>query len=416
MTELSRPLHVVFVTPKNPQSATSRYRCHHFAEALSPDARVSIHSVTDARFSLDAPDVVVLHRLRYHGEANRVLSAARAVGAVTVASVDDLIFSPEYAFQVGFTSPPDDPAFYRYHRAELDDHLRTMRECDVVITSTEFLANEARTALAAQPDKPVYCLRNFLNAEMIALADAAHELRNRRLATTPAARTIAYLSGSPTHDVDFAEIAQTLARVMTKHEETRLLLVGTVTLPAVLEPFASAGRVRRHPFVPWRDLFGLTAQADITLAPLDASRLFNHAKSEIKALEAGLIGVPTVATHTEGTSEASVGVPCRAATEWEATLTRLIEGDAAEAGDAARVWVQAHGTVTAHRERVASVFAEISVRKSGTVTNRSAAVTRPWRERLMERLRDMEANYFKRRMKLQRHWRLLEGEIKKGNR
>jgi hypothetical protein len=34
----------------------------------------------------------------------------------------------------------------------------------------------------------------------------------------------------------------------------------------------------------------------------------------------------------------------------------------------------------------------------------------------MERLREMEANYFKRRMKLERHWRLLEGEIKKGNR
>lgn len=411
MTKLSRPLHVVFVTPKNPQSATSRYRCHHFAEALAPDASVSVYAVTDNRFILSAPDVVVLHRLRYHGEADRVLKAARAVGAVTVASIDDLIFSPEYAFQVGFNSPPDDPAFYRYHRAELDDHLRTMQECDAVITSTEFLAKEARIALTDA--KQVYCLRNFLNSEMVSLADAAHELRIRRLATKPAAKTLAYLSGSPTHDVDFAEIASPLARVMTKHEEMRLLLVGTVTLPLALQPFADAGRVRRHPFVPWRDLFALTAQADITLAPLDASRLFNHAKSEIKALEAGLVGVPTIATHTEGASEASVGIPCRTITDWETELTRLIQGDALEAGNTAREWVGSHATVTSHREHIASVFTEIAALKTSTTTANTATVTRPWRERLMERLREMEATHFKRKLKLQRHWRLLESELKK---
>jgi hypothetical protein len=121
---------------------------------------------------------------------------------------------------------------------------------------------------------------------MVALADAAHELRTRRLATNPRHETLAYLSGSPDPRRRFRRDRPTLARVMTKHEETRLLLVGTVSLPPVLEPFRGGGRVRRHPFVPWRDLFALTAQADMTLAPLDASRLFNHAKSEIKALEA----------------------------------------------------------------------------------------------------------------------------------
>ncbi|MBC8138907.1 MAG: glycosyltransferase [Fibrella sp.] len=414
MTELSRPLHVVFVTPKNPQSATSRYRCHHVAEALATsNVRVAVHAITDTHFTFPAPDIVVLHRLRYHGEADRVLKAARAVGATTVASVDDLIFSPEYAFQVGFNSPPDDPAFYHYHRAEGDDHLRTMRECNAVITSTDFLASEARIALA--DTKPVYCLRNFLNAEMVALADAAHELRIRRLATNPAAKTLAYLSGSPTHDVDFAEIASSLARVMEEHEETRLLLVGTVTLPPSLERFADAGRVRRHPFVPWRDLFALTAQADVTLAPLDASRLFNHAKSEIKALEAGLIGVPTVATHIEGAGEANIGISCRTTADWGNALARIVEGDAEVAGDAAREWVREHGTLTAHRGRIATVFAEIAARKSKS-GNVSATVTRPWRERLTERLREMEATYFKRRLKLQRHWRLLEAELKKGSR
>ena len=412
MTESTRPLHVQFVTPKGIQSATSRYRCHHLAEtlALSPGVRVSVHAVTDNRFVLSAPDIVVLHRLRYHGEADRVLAAARAVGAITVASVDDLIFSPEYAFQVGFTSPPDDPAFYRYHRAESDDHLRTMRECDAVITSTEFLAREARIALG--DTKPVHCLRNFLSAEMVTLAEAAHKLRSRRLALNSPIKTLAYLSGSPTHDVDFAGIAPILARILAKHEESQLVLVGTVKLPRVLNEFAEAGRVRRHPFVPWRDLFALTAQADITLAPLDSSRLFNHAKSEIKALEAGLIGVPTVASHTLGVSEAKVGLSCRSTHDWETTLDRLIESDAVAAGTTAREWVRAQATVTTFREPVSSLFFEIAAYRK---TNGSGEVTviRPWRERVTEALRDAESKWFLRKLRLQRHWRLLESDLRK---
>ena len=410
MSLSNRPLHVHFVTPKNAQSATSRYRCHHFAEALSPAVRVLVSAVTDPRIVFDAPDVVVLHRLRYGGEAGRVIAAARRVGAVVVASVDDLIFSPEYAFQVGLTSPPDDSAFFAYHRAEADDHLRTLQACDAAITSTEFLANEARIALADA--KPVYCLRNFLNAEMAMLGSNAHGLRLRRLATNPATRTFAYLSGSPTHDVDFAEIAPVLASVMNEQAQTRLLLVGTLTLPPMLQPLADAGRVRRHPFVPWRDLFALTAQADVTLAPLDASRLFNHAKSEIKALEAAAVGVPTVATLTKGASEADIGMHCRTATDWHDALTRFANADTQRTDEEALQWIHDHGTVAAHRQTALSTFAEIAGLKTGATTG-TATVTRPWRERVMESLRGAETAWFGRGLKWERHVRLLKAELRK---
>lgn len=398
-----RPLSIHFVTPKNAQSATSRYRVWHFAEALSPEFTVSVNEITENRFVFDAPDIVVLHRLRYHGEADRVLAAARQVGAVTVASVDDLIFSPEYAFQAGLTSPPDDPAFYRYHRAEADDHLRTLTECDAVITSTDFLANEARIAVGNA--KPVFCLRNFLNVEMVKLANAAHELQHRRLRASPATRTFAYLSGSPTHDLDFAEIAPVLAGVMANESNTRLLLVGTVALPPVLQTLADAGRVRRHPFVPWRDLFALTAQADVTLAPLDVSRLFNHAKSEIKALEAGAVGVPTIASHTAGVAEANIATLCRTPDEWANTLLL-------PKGETMREAVNQTGTVAAHRERVRSVYAEIAALKTGA-GSATATVSRPLRERLEEHLRGMEENWVWRKLRWERHNRLLKDDVRK---
>ncbi len=401
----SRPLHVHFVLPKNPQSATARYRGWHFAEALAPDVRVSVSTITDNRFSLDAPDIVVLHRLRYHGEADRVLRAAKSVGAVTVSSVDDLIFSSEYAFQAGLTSPPDDPAFYRYHRAESDDHLQTLKECDAVVTSTEFLANEAR--IATGNTKPVFCLRNFLSAEMLTLAAAAHELYKRRSAYANT-QTLAYLSGSPTHDVDFAEIAPVLAEVMGERDGTRLLLVGTVTLPKVLEAFADAGRVRRHPFVPWRDLFALTAQADLTLAPLDPSRLFNHAKSEIKALEAGAVGVKTVASWTSGVAEVPLATLCSYRRDWNLAITF----PPARGMEDVRELVLKHGTVAAHRKRVLSVYAEIAALKTGSASV-LATVTRPLRERIEESLRGMEESWVRRKLRFERHERLLEADLRK---
>ena len=403
MPPSSRPLSVYFVTPKGSQSATSRYRVWHFVEALSPGVRVSVNAVTDTRFVLDAPDIVVMHRLRYSGEADRVIAAARQVGAVVVASVDDLIFSPEYAFQAGLTSPPDDPAFYRYHRAEADDQLRTLEDCDAIITSTEFLANEAR--IATGNAKPVYCLRNFLNAEMLTLAGAAHELRTRRLGVGGGGRTLAYLSGSPTHDLDFAEIAPVLASVLHERENFRLLLVGTVALPRVLEPLADAGRVRRHPFVPWRDLFALTAQTDMTLASLDASRLFNHAKSEIKALEAGAVGVPTVASQTVGAGEGKIAMHCRTAEEWHDALI------AADLPDP-RPAVLTTGTVAAHRERVQRVYTEIAALKPTGATG-TATVSRPLRERITEGLRGVEENWARRKLRWIRHTRLLDADLRK---
>ena len=407
-------MNVLFITPKNPQSATSRYRCHHIAEALrlaQPGARVSVHAITDARIELTSPDVVVLHRLRFGGEADRVLAAARQVGAVTVASVDDLIFSPEYAYQVGLTAPPDDPTFYRYHRAEADDHLRTLAACDVVVASTEFLAAEVRLAV---PGTPVTVLRNFLSARMAALADVAHAARTRRLALGGNAVTLAYLSGSPTHDLDFAGIAPVLAGVLARHDEARLLLVGAVALPPALAGAADAGRVLRHPFVAWQDLFGLTALADITLAPLDASRLFNHAKSEIKRLEAGAVGVPTVATATAGVCETGGGVCCRNDAEWRDTLERLITGEGRVAGEAARSEIRATGTADTHAGAVAEAFAAWAAMKAtsgGTATR--ARVMRPWRERAVEWLRNGEAAWVARRLRFRRHNRLLEADLLK---
>ena len=286
-------MRVLFVVPKSPDNASARYRCAHFAEALASRGHTAqiVSAIEDTAIRLDALDVLVLHRLGMSGTGGKLLQAARAAGAAVVYGADDLIFEPEYAYQSGFDHP-DDPTHYHHKTAEGADARRCLLATDAVLVSTDFLAARVR----ALPDAPatVTVLRNALDDELLRLSTQARDLRSVGFPLDAPADTIddrvtlGYLSGSPTHDADLADIAPALAAALEKHPFARLLLVGPIGLPPALRPAADAGRIARHPFVPWRDLPGLLASVDLNLAPLDTTRVFAHAKSEVKWLEASV--------------------------------------------------------------------------------------------------------------------------------
>jgi glycosyltransferase involved in cell wall biosynthesis len=180
--------------------------------------------------------------------------------------------------------------------------------------------------------------------------------------------TLAYLSGSATHDIDLGTIAAPLAAVLARFDQARLLLVGPVTLPPALRPFAESGQILRHCFVPWQDLPGLLTycRVDINLAPLDTNRPFMHAKSEVKFLEAAAVGIPTIASPAAGFAEGvRSGTDCLLASSpgvWERLLTDLIEDPArrTQIGAAARESVHARGTSASNTENVRSVFEKLA--------------------------------------------------------
>ena len=62
---------------------------------------------------------------------------------------------------------------------------------------------------------------------------------------------------------------------------------------------AVADRIERLPFLPWHEMLAVLATADVQLAPLRLDDPFSDAKSEVKYLEAGALGVPTVASPTD---------------------------------------------------------------------------------------------------------------------
>jgi hypothetical protein len=100
------------------------------------------------------------------------LNAARRVGAAVVWSTDDLIFTPDFSHQIGMHFP-DDPIRYKQHAAAAADFRRMLVASDAVLVSTDYLAEQARSALTR--DIPVFVVRNFLSDAQLAQAENARK-------------------------------------------------------------------------------------------------------------------------------------------------------------------------------------------------------------------------------------------------
>ncbi|HSF56769.1 MAG TPA: glycosyltransferase, partial [Candidatus Binatia bacterium] len=117
-----------------------------------------------------------------------------------------------------------------------------------------------------------------------------------------------------------------LRRTLERHPQVELWVVGHLDLDETWEPLMD--RVRRISFVPWRQLPHLLAQFDINLAPLERGNPFCEAKSELKYFEAGIVGVPTIASKT-GAFELSIrhgenGLLADNEEDWFEALDRLV--------------------------------------------------------------------------------------------
>lgn len=352
------PPRILFVANDPPGRAVYRYRCENFADILRGAGwSADVVYVGDRHVRVDH-DIVALHRICANAEGRAYGRAARACGATLVYGADDLVFDSP----TELSASPSYADKRRRHYAAL--HARMARDADAVLVSTEFLAQRARALTGGT--KPVRVVRNFLSRELLEISDRAALSRPQRESGPPRRVTLGYLSGTPTHDADLASIAGPLADALRAFPNAELLLVGPVQLPSGFTSGLPPVRIRRAPFVPWRDLPGILATVDINLAPLDLANVFNHAKSAIKLLEAGAVGVPTVASATAGFREAVAGSPpagflAADADDWRRLLSELLGSVEARrvAGDAARAFVRSTGAADACRDTVRETFDQL---------------------------------------------------------
>jgi glycosyltransferase involved in cell wall biosynthesis len=331
-------------------ATTHLYRCVHLAEQLRDLGHKTCLAIWNDETQIKVEealrfDLIYLYRLPMSLALRRLIEQARELRKPVVFDTDDLIFEPELIEQhraVRQLSADDQ----RQHAEGVRRYLETLEACDTVVTATPLLAEFARRRA-----KPAYVHRNCLGQEMVVLAKQLRTNRQAKLGQV----AIGYGSGTATHDVDFAEAVPALVTVLERFPQAELWIAGPLDLPATLERFGK--RVRRFPLMDWRDWFALLSKLDVALAPLEPDNLFCRAKSEIKFVEAGALGVPVVASRTDpyrdAISDGEDGLLASSDEEWTQALSALIEQPdrRRQIGERAREIVgQRHSPVARARE------------------------------------------------------------------
>lgn len=358
------PPRVLFVSSAG--GAPFRYRVLNQAEQLSIEGIANSYVPFSACHEelVRACDVVYLYRAHDLRAAEPLFAWAARWGRPVVYDTDDLIWDQllvEYCFLERHYSP-EEVAGYRtlFRQAE-----QLMARADAFIASTPYLAGR----LSDDFRRPAFTSPNALSREAVARAEAA---RGRRAAASNGAVILGYFSGWPkNHEEDFAMVMPALRRLFAERPETRLRVVGH------LEPATLAGlpaeRVERLPFVPWEKLPEQIAAVDINLAPL-VDNPHRRSKSAIKALEAALVGVPSVAAALDPYAwieHGRTGVLAAGDDAWYAGLLALVADRELRRtlGEGARAKAIAGATTDA----CAPAFAA-TVRKIVAVANRRAAL------------------------------------------
>ncbi|MBN9559934.1 MAG: glycosyltransferase [Alphaproteobacteria bacterium] len=303
-----------------PQCAKYRvWQKQEFLERLGIGCTVTDwHDLAASRAALQLCSLVIFYRVPGTAEMLDLIAEARRLGVTSWWEVDDLIF---------------EEAVYRANRnldtltPETRENLmlggrlyrRSMLACDKAIASTEHLAAAMRAA--GVPEAAV--VENALDCETL---ETAELLRATRLRGDAAEVRIIYGSGTKTHDIDFAIAAPALVRLMDARPEVCLRIVGDLALPPEMDRLAI--RIERLERVDYRTWLALLADSDIALAPLE-NTVFNDAKSNIKFLEAAVLGVPAVcsprANFTSVVAHGETGMLAEDAPAWFDALEGLAD-------------------------------------------------------------------------------------------
>ena len=339
------PKDVLFVSGSD--GAAMRYRCDHRAEELEAHGLTSdVVSLADAdlEHAVDLYGCFVLHRARFDASLGRFLRRARAAGKTVVFDTDDLVFDPL----------AEDELPRRSRRGDgVARQRQTLVRCDAVTVTTAPLAE-----LAGLLNPRVLVEPNVVSSQMVSLADTALERADARERSEEV--QIAYLSGTSTHDTDFLEAADAVLWALESHPSVRFAAVGPLTLDPRFERFGA--RVERIAKQPWEALPALLARVSVNLAPLQQGNRFAACKSSIKYLEAGLLGVPTIASprpdYARVIEHGANGLLADTPGEWREAMSTLVQSGEARRriGRAAAADVRLHHTTAARAAAAYEAF------------------------------------------------------------
>lgn len=318
---------ILFITGGVGDSA--RYRTAHVAEGLETKGFKTSVTVQDNPFLVTYADkfsVFVFHRVLYTPSVTKLIERIKKRNKEIIFETDDLVYDPEFLKHMDYFTQMNSLERKLYENG-VGGEILADPYVKVCTTTTSFLANKLR-----EKGKRVFVLPNRVSEEDVVNAETILDKKTgfftgaRNDINTNEVVRVAYLSGTPSHNKDFATITDALLILLEKYPQMKLVLVGPLDTDNQLQKFAE--RVEHIPFLSRVKYFSATASMDINLAPLEIGNPFCEAKSELKWIEAGLVGVPTVAAGTgtfkEAITDGVDGFVASNTEEWIEKISRLI--------------------------------------------------------------------------------------------
>jgi len=250
----------------------------------------------------------------------RAILTARRMGIPTYYDIDDLIFCAE--------SYPPPLSTYGGQITEI-----THRGLQFGVPLFRFAIELCDRAIASTPALLAHMEPLVRERRGMLLRNGLDD-RNRAMAMLGAKRApgregrirIFYGSGTLAHHADFIElVAPALRRLLDEQPNVDLVFVGHVPQAAILA--GHADRTLRYPVIAEiEDYWSILAYCDINIAMLQPDAVAD-CKSEIKWLEAALLGIPTVAsgtaTYRDAIADSIDGAIADTPQQWYDALSRL---------------------------------------------------------------------------------------------
>ena len=265
-------------------------------------------------------DLFVLNRVYESSNITELIKLSRNNKKIVVYSTDDLVTDHSVETYLRLDKCASISELALFHRG-VDWATELIKLSDAVIVSTEYLKSQI-TGL----NKRVYVLENALNEKQLKKSERILPEFSKKKSERKEI-VLGYFSGWPNdHDYDFATVSDSLRGILSKYDNVKLRIVGYLEIGDRFRAFGN--KVEQIDFVPFDVLPKFIADVDINLAPLEDNP-HKRSKSAIKFLEAGILGVPTVAGNLEPYSSVirhfEDGVLCSNSKEWFENLKVLIE-------------------------------------------------------------------------------------------
>lgn len=264
---------------------------------------------------------VIFYRVPGNKEGMILIKEANRLSLNPWWEVDDLIFDP-VAYEKNSNLETLSAAERRGVLEGVVYYRAALKACHRAIASTRGLAACMKDAGV----QDVSIIENALDVETLIQADRLYGGGKASSTRSDQDIIIFYGSGTKTHDIDFRTAAAGIEAAMVADARLRLQIVGDLTLPSNFARFGQ--RVEKLTGRNYGAYLELLSKADIAIAPLEET-IFNDAKSNIKYLEASILGVPSVCSPAQAFQDViesgENGYLAKTDGEWTAHLLALAE-------------------------------------------------------------------------------------------